>query len=181
MIAVPAFCMECGKDAPCGLHGGALVFAVGEYSGVSRELVHAMKYENGRSMAILMGELMASRIGRPSVDFLIPIPLHKSSERDYNQAELMARGAGGVWNIKTISALRWDLSLPRQALKPGSSERFLPEGAMTTTYELMGTNVFIVDDVYTSGSTIRAAARALERAGSSVAGAMVWSKARRRS
>jgi predicted amidophosphoribosyltransferase len=173
--------MKCGVDAPCGLHGGALVFAAGAYSGMNRELVRVMKYENGRSVARLMGELMAARVARPSIDFLIPIPLHKSSERDYNQAEYMARGVSTVWRIETISALKWRLSPQRQALKPGSSERSLPEGAMTVTRELLGASVFIVDDVYTSGSTMRAAAEALEKSGSSVAGAMVWSRAGRRS
>jgi predicted amidophosphoribosyltransferase len=174
---VPLFCLECGRDSPCGEHRGALVRAASFYAGTSKELVRVMKYENGRRVAGMMGELLAARFGRPQADFLVPVPLHKSSERDYNQAELIARGAGKAWRIDVLGALRWKLAIPRQALKPGGDDRFLPEDAMRAEGDLRSAKIFIVDDVYTSGSTMRAAARALERAGAEVSGAMVWCRA----
>jgi predicted amidophosphoribosyltransferase len=135
-----------------------------------------MKYRNGRGTAFLMGKLMAARFARPDVDFLVPVPLHKSSDRDYNQAESMARGAGKIWRIPVVSPLGWRWRTPRQALKLGSEARSLPDDALTGRGLGAGVRVFIVDDVYTSGSTVRAAARALEKMGASVAGAMVWSR-----
>lgn len=64
----------------------------------------------------------------------------------------------------------------RQALKSGVEDRNLPEDVITGSGLPGGASVFIVDDVFTSGSTIRAAARALEGLGASVNGAVVWSK-----
>lgn len=173
---LPLFCLECGTDAPCGVHGGALVRAGAAYSGTARELVHIMKYENARSVAVMAGESLAARFSRPHADFLVPVPLHKSSERDYNQAELLAQGAGRVWRLDTANVLKWRVVLPRQALKPGSEREPLREDAMAAD-ALDGVNVFLIDDVYTSGSTMRAAARALEASGASVTGAMVWCRA----
>jgi predicted amidophosphoribosyltransferase len=123
-----------------------------------------------------MGELIARRFAKPNVDFLIPVPLHKYSERDYNQAEFIARGAGSVWRIPVKSPLSWRRGSLRQALKSGVEDRNLPEDVITGSGLPGGASVFIVDDVFTSGSTIRAAARALEGLGASVNGAVVWSK-----
>jgi predicted amidophosphoribosyltransferase len=174
---VPLFCLECGRDSPCGEHRGALVRAASVYAGASKELIRIMKYENGRSVAAMMGRLLAMRFGRPEADFLVPVPLHKSSERDYNQAEIIAREAGKIWRLDTPRALRWKLAIPRQAIRPGGDDRSLPEGAMTAVRDLRGARVFIVDDVYTSGSTMKAAVQALEKAGAAVTGAMVWCRA----
>jgi predicted amidophosphoribosyltransferase len=136
-----------------------------------------MKYENARRVAGMMGEALASRFAPPDADFLAPVPLHKSSERDYNQAEIMAMGAGKVWCLDTVRALEWKIRFSRQALKSGRERAPLPEDAMTATVALDGVRVFLVDDVYTSGGTMRAAARAVEAAGAAVTGAMVWSRA----
>jgi predicted amidophosphoribosyltransferase len=174
---LPLFCLECGRDAPCGVHKGALVRAGAVYSGAARGLVHIMKYENARSVAKMAGEMLATRFGRPMADFLVPVPLHKSSERDYNQAESLAHGAGSVWHLDMANVLKWRIALPRQALKPGSERSPLPEDAMVSIGALDGAKVFLIDDVYTSGSTMRAAARALEGSGATVTGAMVWCRA----
>jgi predicted amidophosphoribosyltransferase len=177
MKVIPIFCLECGRAAPCGLHpGGALVFAATPYSGLNREIVRVMKYKNGRSVALLMGRLLASRFGRPDANFLTPVPLHKRSERNYNQAELIARGAGSVWGTPVASVLEWSRVIARQAARSSHDGRGLPEGIMTARRPKRGGRFFIVDDVYTSGSTIRAAARALAGAGLTTAGAMVWSR-----
>jgi predicted amidophosphoribosyltransferase len=174
---VPPFCLKCGRTLPCGTHPqGERCFAAARHSGFSKKAVHFMKYSGGKRTALMMGELMARRFGRPDADFLVPVPLHKFSDRDYNQAELIARGAGKIWNIRTVPVLKWKLLVPRQALKSGSGGRILPDDAMIAAVPIARGRIFIVDDVYTSGSTIAAASAALEKAGAVVTGAMVWSR-----
>lgn len=124
----------------------------------------------------MMGELMALRFGRPDADFLVPVPLHKLSDREYNQSEIIARGAGKIWKMRTVPVLKWRHVVSSQALKSGMRARALPDGAMDAVMPIVHGRAFIIDDVYTSGSTIAAAAAALERAGAFVAGAMVWSR-----
>jgi predicted amidophosphoribosyltransferase len=133
-----------------------------------------MKYGEARRAAVMMGETLAGRFGKPDADFLVPVPLHKNSEREYNQAELIARGAGRIWGIEVKRPLRWSASPERQAVK-ASSARHLPEGAVVVRSRAVG-RAFIIDDVFTSGSTVAACADSLLKAGIAVAGVAVWSR-----
>lgn len=179
---LPLFCLECGAASPCGLHrDGPLCFSGSEYGETERAVVWAMKYKSGRSIARRMGRLLAEAAARPSADFLVPVPLHRGSGRGYNQAELIARGAEEVWNIPVRDVLAWRRELPRQAGKERASERVLPGDAIAAAGVIRpGTTVFLVDDVYTTGSTMRAARDALSRTGARVTGAMVWSRGKSR-
>jgi predicted amidophosphoribosyltransferase len=135
-----------------------------------------MKYAGGKSIASMMGELMAKQLPRPDVDFLVPVPLHDISSRGYNQSALIAGGASRVWKIPVENSLRWASGSRNQASKSGRSERELPDSAMKSSGEIRGRRVLLVDDVCTTGNTLLAAKRALSRAGAEIAGAMVWSR-----
>lgn len=175
---LPAFCLDCGRVQPCGLHReGVTCFAGSAYRGACRQVVHTMKYRNGRQVARRMGRLLAEALARPSADFLVPIPLHGGSEREYNQAELIAEGAGDVWHIPVRPVLAWRHRLARQVQKAGDEERALPADSIGVKPGFAASaRVFLVDDVYTTGSTMCAARDALLHAGMFVAGAMVWSR-----
>jgi predicted amidophosphoribosyltransferase len=141
---------------------------------VNSDVIRAMKYSSHKSAAGMMGKIMARSTTAPDADFLVPVPLHKGSEREYNQAELIARGASEVWGIPVIDCVRWKIASRRQALGGGSRE--LPNEAMETTKNMREKRVFLIDDVCTTGNTLMAASRACERSGAPVAGAMVWSR-----
>jgi predicted amidophosphoribosyltransferase len=135
-----------------------------------------MKYRGSRRVAVMMGERIARTLAVPDADCLVPVPLHKDSSRDYNQARLIAAGAGRVWGIPVISALAWSRNVPGQARKRGADERFLPDGVIIVSKDVTPyRRICLIDDVHTTGNTLRAAASALERAGRSVTAAMVWS------
>jgi predicted amidophosphoribosyltransferase len=136
-----------------------------------------MKYENGKSLARSMGVIMTKRLPKPKVDFLVPVPLHSGSEREYNQAEVIAAGASSVWGIPVRAALSWRGDTGRQALRSSKGGRSLPEGAMAADGTIAaGSVVLLIDDVFTTGSTLAAAKGALEKVGVVVEGAAVWSR-----
>jgi predicted amidophosphoribosyltransferase len=135
-----------------------------------------MKYFNGRSIASMMGELMAETLPRPDVDFLVPTPLHNLSAREYNQAALIAGGASRVWKIPVENCLRWTAGSRNQASMGGRDERELPDDAMKSSDKIRGRRVLLVDDVCTTGNTLLAAKKALSRARAETVGAMVWSR-----
>ena len=141
-----------------------------------------MKYEGGRDIARIMGEILASLVrerGFLTAEVLVPIPLHLGSERDFNQALAMAKGAARIWGIPVADVLFWSGNLPRQAMTPARADRILPRGAIAMRRGLPPeTKVLLVDDVYTTGSTMNAAKKALEAGGLIVTGAMVWSRSR---
>jgi predicted amidophosphoribosyltransferase len=171
------FCLVCGVDAPCARHpDGLSCRSVAKYGGVNRDVVHAMKYRHQHKIAFMMGQIMARATPRPDVDFLVPVPLHKGSGREYNQAELIARGASRLWGIPIKDCLRWRLRVQSQARASDPGQRFIPEGAMRGVGELEGARILLVDDVCTTGNTLLAARAALEAVGADVGGAMTWSK-----
>ncbi|MDR3355496.1 MAG: double zinc ribbon domain-containing protein [Synergistaceae bacterium] len=173
-----AFCMACGQPVPCAAHpGGPECRAATEYFGACRDVVHVMKYENGRSLARNMGVIMGRRLPRPRADFLVPVPLHAGSEREYNQAEVIAEGASSVWGIPVRPVLRWDADVERQALRSSGGGRQLPAGAMAVNRAVAARSaVLLIDDVFTTGSTLAAASDALRKVGAEVKGAAVWSR-----
>jgi predicted amidophosphoribosyltransferase len=133
-----------------------------------------MKYSSRKAIALMMGEVMARALPKPDVDFLVPIPLHKGSEREYNQAGLIAKGASRVWNIPVKKCVRWNTERKSQASSLNKSDRALPRDAMTSDGTAEGKSVILVDDICTTGNTLLTAACALERAGVHPFGAMVW-------
>lgn len=76
----------------------ACAAAIGEYDGVLREIIHALKYDGRRSVAPRLASLMALHGAEVlnGADALVPVPLHpaRQRERGFNQAEDLARGIG---------------------------------------------------------------------------------------
>ena len=88
--------------------------------GPVRHAVHRLKYGNLRSIAPLLGELMAEFMAAEGIDgdTLVPVPLHPRRERQrgYNQAHLLAREAGKLLEIPvTTRAISRVSNAPPQA------------------------------------------------------------------
>lgn len=169
-------CMECGIPHPCARHKGApTCVGMTRYDAANRAIIHAMKFGGIRGIASMLGERIARDNFRPDADLLIPVPLHRDSDRGFNQAEIMARAAGERWGIPVRDALEWRTVMKRQALS-SSSERVLPRYAIISKDRApISSRACIFDDVMTTGSTLRAAAQAIKDAGGTVSGAFVWS------
>jgi predicted amidophosphoribosyltransferase len=135
-----------------------------------------MKYSSHKSVAEMMGKIMARAMPRPDVDFLVPVPLHKGSLREYNQTELIALGMSGVWGIPVKNCLRWRADTANQASSPDRESRELPAGAIETVSDVRQNALLLVDDVCTTGNTLMAASRALMASGAAELSAAVWSR-----
>lgn len=107
-------------------------------------------------------------------DALVPIPIHKNKqfERGYNQADILAKGLGGKLEIPVLSDLliRKKDTLPQKQLNDKERMRNLAEAFDFSHTERSGfskklNKVLLVDDIYTTGSTIEACARILKNNG----------------
>lgn len=174
---LPSFCAKCG--APYGLvccSSSVPCHALSLHEDISRELLLNLKYRNSRSLGVPMGRLMGETFIDKDADILIPVPLHRSGRREYNQSLLLAEGISQVWNIPADDKkLFWKNDILPQAGKTSSSRQMMPADAMGSE-NLAGRSVVLVDDVYTTGNTLRAAISAVEKAAGKVCSVLVWSR-----
>jgi ComF family protein len=105
------------------------------------------------------------------LDCIVPVPLdaRKLREREFNQAQVLSKHIGEVFNMKVIpDALRRTRPTKSQAELDINSRLKNVEGcfALNARHSLRGKNVLLVDDVFTTGSTASEAAQAIKESGS---------------
>ncbi|HXZ80086.1 MAG TPA: ComF family protein [Terriglobales bacterium] len=154
--------------------------AYGAYEGGLGELIHLFKYEQMRPAARVLGNLLAEAIewlapeigeARPLV---VPVPLHKTKlrQRGFNQSELIARAA--------LKLKPGDLQLEMPPLLLVRRRATESQTGLTRSQRgenvrgafqareperIAGRSILLVDDVFTTGTTIAECAHVLHRAG----------------
>jgi ComF family protein len=144
------------------------VVSVAPFEGAAREAVHALKYENKHAIAPMMGRLMARAARDLEAELVVPTALHSTRrrERGYDQAGLLARAIGRELNLCSDVSVLERVRRTKQQVALGPEERRLNvAGAFEVARPLHGETVLLVDDVYTTGATLEAAATALIEGG----------------
>jgi ComF family protein len=154
------------------------------YDEVSRRVALKLKYSGRPGLAGTLAHFMLRHVGpMESGPLLVPVPLHRWRiwKRGYNQAALIA----SALSRRTGLATGLELLVRTRATPPlkglGRRERALavrgafkvPPGA---TDRLAGRSVLLIDDVYTSGATAAACARALKRGGAASVDVLCWAR-----
>ncbi len=145
-------------------------------------MVHLLKYNGVRPAANVLGRMLAEAmtILEPSFEqaqiLVIPVPLYrgKRNQRGFNQAELIARAAvkvsAGCARFRAATdILRRTRDTHSQIGLTSHQRRENLRGAFAVAgdQEIIGREVLLVDDVYTTGTTASECARVLRRAGAS--------------
>lgn len=171
---------EAYRDALASLcEGGAVADFVAawyfEREGPLRTLMHRLKYGGMTRIGEEFGRTLGERVGEAGLgesDLVVPLPLHRSRmrERGYNQCEYIARGVSAV----TGRPVRTDL-LRRARFTPSQTslgtrarqENVLGAFALRrkAPSAVAGRTILLVDDVVTTGATMRSCASVLRRAG----------------
>ena len=143
------------------------------FEGAVRDLVHDLKYRNLRASAAELARLMADCLRRNelSPDVLVPVPLHRSAERQrgYNQSKLLCKEMAKLTQIPMRAGLlRRERDTPPQvSMESHDKRRHNMVGAFECDTDVKGLAVLVIDDVVTTGSTMSACADALKKAGAS--------------
>ena len=159
--------------------------AVAAFDDIARRLVHGLKYRDQLELAEWMGTWMA-RAGAALVaeaDLIVPVPLHRRRLwwRRFNQsaalAQVIARCTGKPWSPTALARIR--PTAQQVGLSANERDRNVRGAfrvAATQKAAIAGRRVLIVDDVYTTGATAKAAARALLRAGAKAVDVLVFAR-----
>ncbi len=161
--------------------------AYGPYQDRMKAAIHALKYDRLRAAAHGLGRMLAEAIAQladvaPSEMLVVPVPLHRSkyADRGFNQARSLAvaalealRKSHPEWRLTLASStlMRLRATESQAGLTP-RQRRLNVRGAFTVSdpAAVDSKHILLIDDIFTTGATARAASLALTRAGA----ASVW-------
>lgn len=164
------YCYDC-KKRNHHYKSGIALFA---YDAYMQHSIIKFKYHHQKEFAVFYAEEIIKHLGRKilkiSPDVLIPVPIHsrKRNQRGYNQAEILAKEIGRRISIPVLSELliRKKNTIPQKSLTNKERIKNL-EGAFCWNRRFLQINkkipsrVLLIDDIYTTGSTMEACTKVL--------------------
>ena len=162
--------------APAGIAASWLRY---RHDSPEARLIQSIKYRGrprlGRELGRIFGQELAARslpegmLKPAAIDVLIPVPLHwtKRLRRGFNQSEWIAEGIAEALGCGVATCLRAVRPHATQTHKTdqGRAENVVGIFALDKDAKLDGLNITIVDDVITTGATVREAILTIGRAG----------------
>jgi ComF family protein len=188
---IPPFCSSCGRHLEksnfvknicprclkAKLHFDR-AFSPFVYEGVIKELIHEFKYKSKNYLGSYLSAMMVEFIKEYNlpieyIDFIIPIPLHKTKlrEREFNQAQVLAEFIAKDFNkgILVDAFRRHRYTKTQTGLETTERLKNVKDSFSVTKPQILkGKNLLIIDDVLTTGATSSEAAGALKEAGANI-------------
>ncbi len=139
-----------------------------------QHVIHQIKYQKKFLLAVELGKMLGNSLlkNKPEwkVDIVLPVPLHslKKAERGFNQSFYIAKGINKVTNLPVSQSI-----LKRKRYTESQTQKNLIERAenMSEAFtvkrpdKVVGKNVLLIDDVITTGATIRECGKILKECG----------------
>lgn len=153
-----------------GTHAAAFLFFEKDHP--IQQAIHKMKYADQPMIGYWLGRQAALEMQFADffdgIERIIPMPLHpkRLRERGYNQAEFIARGISDITGIPVdtthVTRVR---NTPKQALQSGEERKTNVADAFAVNHpeQLYHTHILVVDDLITTGETMRSCLKAMKQ------------------
>lgn len=159
------YCYDCSKGKTYYTKG----YPVFEYNEAIKKSIFRFKYGNRREYADFYGNEIIKRYGqklkRLKFDVIIPVPLSRKriNKRGFNQSELIARRIGKFLNVEvdTKSLRRVKDTRPQKILDNNQREKNMKNAFQVSKNSVELKKILLIDDIYTTGSTINACSKKL--------------------
>lgn len=163
------YCYDCTRHERDFKQGKALWV----YQGAVRESISRFKYQGRQEYARYYGEELVRVYGgwirQCGIEALVPIPLSakRLRRRGFNQAELIAREISRHTGIPIFGKLllRVRETTAQKELNHEERKINLKKAFKTTVNKVQLNHILLIDDIYTTGSTMQEAAAELKRSG----------------
>lgn len=154
------------------------LFPLIHYDHRAKLILSEAKYKYVRDVLLEIADMLRPLYANLlfKIDYLVPVPLSKerTNYRGYNQSEILAKAIS--WKYKKVLLRTRDtksqVSSNRKERRANLKNAFLVD----MKFKVPGKNIVLIDDVYTTGSTLEECAKVLKEAGASKIFAIVWAK-----
>lgn len=194
-------CKECYKfldtealqchDLPLQYTGNEYLaqnYHVFSYDDIISTLIKQSKYNNhpiyNKGFAHFMADYYKKNINL-DIDFFVSVPIHKNrlKSRGFNQADIIAAELAGILdiNFRKDMLLRHKDTKPQSALSGAARINNVDDAfSFNKKYSVNAKKIMIIDDIYTTGSTLNSCARILVQQGADAVYSFCFAKAYRK-
>ena len=176
---VHGVCSECEKALPyckTPLHERAEIgacLAPLKYEGIVREALLNYKFHAGQSRCTGFGDVLAQAVaehfgGEFDIVTYVPVSKKRKQERGYDQSYLLARETCCHWSVAPETLLQKTKDNVAQSSLSSREERqknVVGAYVAVNVDKIKGKRILLIDDILTTGATLREAARVLREAG----------------
>jgi ComF family protein len=161
------------------------VYCFGSYQDTLQALIHLFKYAKIESLARPLSRLLIRAIPLDrNFDLVMAMPMHwrKRWKRGFNQADLLAGPVAKRFGLKPARNLRRNRYTEPQAGLDEAARRINLRDSFKVVKpeQIKGRRVLLIDDVFTTGATLRAATAVLKAAGAAHVAALTLARVDRR-
>ena len=177
---------QLSKSDRLNLYQTQSAFAWGKYDGLLKRAIALMKYDHKPEISNLLGTLLGqawlnSTTRLPAKITVVPIPMHqnKQQKRGFNQAEIIAKSFCQVtgYRLNTKALIRVRETEAMFSLRSSAERISNLEGALQIGTKLPQYPVLLIDDIHTTGTTVKEAIKVLQQKDLEVVGVAVAAKA----
>ena len=144
-----------------------------EYDEYSKKLILDFKFFDHIENKLLLARwlnMAGHDIFEKGVDLIIPVPLHytRVMKRKYNQSAILARELSKICNIKVEYKIltRKKMTIPQTKCSSKERKKNVKNAFIANNIDkIKGKRIVLIDDIYTTGATLKECARVLLRAG----------------